>query len=249
MGWPAFGAATSVPETAHVVAGGRRIALSVRVNPKARSIGIRISGGGKAPRLTLPSPSLLARGLAFAQARAEWISERLDNQALLARPFQPGTVVPVAGRQLTLANGSGKTARQVGDRLEAGLDPALFSSRVQRWLVAEAGRRLAQETHALAERHGLSVRAVRVGDPRSRWGSCAASGRIAYSWRLLLAPDAVRAAVVAHEVAHLVHPNHGPHFWALAEQLLGASHAPARAWLRHHGPSLHGWGAVPPSEC
>jgi predicted metal-dependent hydrolase len=49
----------------------------------------------------------------------------------------------------------------------------------------------------------------------------------------------VRRATVAHEVAHRVHMNHGPHFHALVKQLLGYDPAAARLWLRRRGASLH----------
>ncbi len=80
---------------------------------------------------------------------------------------------------------------------------------------------------------------VGVGDPATRWGSCATTGAIRYSWRLILAPPAVRQSVVAHEVAHLVHPNHGPAFWALAAELTAGDLTAARAWLKAHGAALH----------
>ena len=118
----------------------------------------------------------------------------------------------------------------------------LFAGRVQRWLAAEAKRVLETETRALAVRTGKPVREVRVGDFRSRWGSCAPDGRIAYSWRLLLAPAHVRHSVVAHEVAHLLEQNHGPGFWRLATELLGHSHRDARGWLKANGPALHSYG-------
>ena len=50
-----------------------------------------------------------------------------------------------------------------------------------------------------------------------------------------MAPDFVRRATVAHEVAHLVHMNHGPNFHALVESLLGEDPRPARLWLRREG--------------
>ncbi|MGL6044320.1 MAG: M48 family metallopeptidase, partial [Sandaracinobacteroides sp.] len=111
------------------------------------------------------------------------------------------------------------------------------------WLAAEALRLLEPETRAVALSLPKPVQKVRVGDFRSRWGSCAADGRIAYNWRLVLAPGHVRRAVVAHEVAHLAVPNHSADFWNLAAQLLGESHAPSRAWLRTNGPMLHSFGA------
>jgi predicted metal-dependent hydrolase len=83
---------------------------------------------------------------------------------------------------------------------------------------------------------------VSIGDPKGRWGSCASSGAIRYSWRLILTPGFVRRATVAHEVAHRVHMNHGARFHALVRQLYGEDPTPARAWLRRHGAQLHWYG-------
>jgi len=83
---------------------------------------------------------------------------------------------------------------------------------------------------------------VTIGDPKGRWGSCASSGAIRYSWRLILAPGWVRRATVAHEVAHRVHMNHAPVFHALVAELLEDHPTPARAWLRTHGAALHWFG-------
>ena len=101
---------------------------------------------------------------------------------------------------------------------------------------------LEAETRSLAARAGLSVGRIRVGDPRSRWGSCSGDGVIAYSWRLILAPPSVREATVAHEVAHRLHMHHGPDFHAAVERLLGRSPGPERTWLRRHGAELHRFG-------
>jgi predicted metal-dependent hydrolase len=100
------------------------------------------------------------------------------------------------------------------------------------------------ETREFAELAGVSVPRVGVGDPLSRWGSCSASGTIRYSWRLILAPDWVRRATVAHEVAHRVHLNHGRAFHALVAKLLGTDPGPARQWLRRNGGSLHRFGRL-----
>ncbi len=58
------------------------------------------------------------------------------------------------------------------------------------------------------------------------------------SWRLILAPPEVRRYVVAHEVAHLVHLDHGRDFKALEARLYGPGLAKARAELRRLGPGL-----------
>ena len=111
--------------------------------------------------------------------------------------------------------------------------------RLLRWLKSHARDLLDRETREFAARAGVMASRVAVGDPVSRWGSCSSKGAIRYSWRLILAPEFVRRATVAHEVAHLVHLNHGPDFHALVERLLGADPKPARAWLRREGAALH----------
>ena len=58
------------------------------------------------------------------------------------------------------------------------------------------------------------------------------------SWRLILAPAEVRRYVAAHEVAHLVHLNHGPEFKALEARLFGIGLSEAKSALRRLGPRL-----------
>ena len=57
-----------------------------------------------------------------------------------------------------------------------------------------------------------------------------------------MAPPVVLDYLAAHEVAHLVHLDHSPAYWAVAARL--APDLPvAEAWLRAHGASLHRFGA------
>ena len=68
-------------------------------------------------------------------------------------------------------------------------------------------------------------------------GSCAPDGTLAFSWRLVMAPDWVLDYVVAHEVAHLRELNHSPRFWAHVARLTPHRDA-AVEWLRLNGPAL-----------
>jgi predicted metal-dependent hydrolase len=79
---------------------------------------------------------------------------------------------------------------------------------------------LAARARVLSARHlgGLAVPAsVRwVGNQSTRWGSCTVSDRtIRLSDRLQSMPDWVIDYVLLHELAHLVHADHGPGFWSL----------------------------------
>lgn len=226
----------------HVRLGETRLPLVARVNPRARRMSLRLCTASRSLRLTLPPRANLSQARAFLAAHQGWIEAQASRRLPPPNPFVPGALVPVAGTQLRLLPGTGRIVRRDGDALLVPGEGHLFTARVQRWLKAESLRLLEAETRAIAALIGHEVKDVRVADPRSRWGSCAADGRIAYSWRLILAPDFVRRSVVAHEVAHLVEMNHSTRFWKLATQLLGEPHDKARGWLRANGPLLLSYG-------
>jgi predicted metal-dependent hydrolase len=114
-----------------------------------------------------------------------------------------------------------------------------LSRRIETWFKRRALAILTEETAEFAAKAGVTVSRVTVADPKGRWGSCASTGAIRYSWRLICAPSYVRRSTVAHEVAHRLHMDHSPAFHAAYRQLLEADPAPARAWLRRHGAALH----------
>lgn len=212
-------------------------------NPRARRVSLKFDPGSGRARLVLPRRASEARALAWAAGKAKWLAEQRARLPA-PRPFVPGAVLPVADRDVTLVREEGRRRAPVrdGDRLLLAGPEETVARRVEAWLKREALALLSEETAEFAEKAGVTVARVAVGDPRGRWGSCAGSGAIRYSWRLLLAPGWVRRATVAHEVAHRVHMNHGPRFHALVAELFGADPTPARAWLRTHGAALHWYG-------
>lgn len=67
---------------------------------------------------------------------------------------------------------------------------------------------------------GVTVKKVSINGAKTRWGSCSTTGRLNFSWRLMMASDAAIDYVVVHELAHLKQMNHSPQFWALVAQVL-----------------------------
>jgi predicted metal-dependent hydrolase len=191
-------------------------------------------------RLTIPRRASERQALAWAHDQQEWIAGQV------ARDCGPiavaaGVSLPLRGALRTM-HWNPAAPRKVHDdgaALIMGGPAETVGARVGRWLKAEALALLDTESRALAAAHGIAIASVAVGDPRSRWGSCAADGRLRYSWRLIMAPDDVRRATVAHEVAHRVHMHHGPEFHALVDELHGAPVENARRWLKAHGRDLH----------
>ena len=217
--------------------------LAIVRNPRARRLKLSVDPRDGTVRLVLPPRAALGKALAWVETKRGWVEAQLARVVPATR-IAPGASIPFRGAQLLIdwAAERPRAPRHEGDRLVLGGPVEGVEARVLRWLRAEAKRLLEAETRAIAAKAGVTVATVAVGDPRSRWGSCASNGVIRYSWRLLLAPDFVRTATVAHEVAHRVHMDHSPAFHALAARLYGADPAPARAWLRDHGAALHGLG-------
>lgn len=218
-------------------------AVEIVRHPRARRMKLSVDAATGQVRLVLPPRASARAGLAWAAQQRAWIERR---RATLPepRPFLPGAVIPLGDDMLTIMWDGDAPRRVVRDgvALRCGGPREALAARVTAWLRREALRLLSDETVEFAARAGVGVTRVAVGDTRSRWGSCASSGTIRYSWRLILAPAFVRRATVAHEVAHRVHMNHGPDFRRLVAALDERPPAESHAWLRANGAALHWFG-------
>lgn len=196
-----------------------------------------------AVKLVLPPRAALAPALEWVRSQRGWVERQVANLPD-PTPIRPGMTVPFGGTDHVLDWSSDyPRGPKAGDgRIQIGGPAELLEGRLLRWLRQQAQVRLDSETREIGERAGVTIGRVGVGDPRTRWGSCAANGDIRYSWRLILAPDHVRRATVAHEVAHRVHMDHSPAFHALVAELHDGDPKLARHWLRTHGSSLHWFG-------
>ncbi|HET8614761.1 MAG TPA: M48 family metallopeptidase [Actinomycetales bacterium] len=135
---------------------------------------------------------------------------------------------------------SRRRRRTVSAYREAGrtvvLIPAAFTRRQeQEWVATMVARLERQDRRRRPSDSALASRAAElsgrylggaarptsvawVDNQRSRWGSCTPlDGTIRISSRVRGMPSWVLDYVLLHELAHLIQPRHGPHFWALLE--------------------------------
>ena len=135
-------------------------------------------------------------------------------------PLADGDRVALLDEELELSVRGGarrSSVRREGRRLAVALAPAGdLDGIVERWYRQEAGRALGAGARGAA-RGGAS--------PPSRSAILAAVGELRLDrapvvlLAAALAPEAVADHVVAHEVCHLVRPDHSPAFWALVEEI------------------------------
>jgi predicted metal-dependent hydrolase len=209
-----------------------------RRSRRARRISLRIDARGGAVIVTLPMRAARAAGVALLEANAAWVADRLAAlPPVLA--YAPGSLITIDGvpHPISHAPHARGGAWLEGGALHVSGGAEFLARRVGDFLRAEARRRFTTQALAKAAQAGVAVRRVGVRDTRSRWGSCSADGSLMFCWRLLMAPPFVQDYVVAHEVAHLRHMNHGPDFWALTD-FLSPHRTQAVAWLSDQGSGL-----------
>jgi predicted metal-dependent hydrolase len=176
--------------------------------------------------------------MALLMGHVDWVAKRIAAlpQAVTLADGAEVSIGGVAHRICHHPDRRGGAWLEAGELHVTGRSEFL-PRRVVDFLRAEAGRRLSAMVRVKAAQAGLIPARITIKDTTSRWGSCAPDGALAFSWRLVMAPNFVQDYVTAHEVAHLRHMNHGPKFWKLVASL--TAHTPcAMAWLRDEGPRL-----------
>ncbi|MBU3970703.1 MAG: M48 family metallopeptidase [Alphaproteobacteria bacterium] len=216
------------------------------VNPRARRLSIRIDARAGEAVLIAPSERKLAEVVAFARTKTSWMRERLAERPQ-GTPLEPGGVIDLFGKPTRLvAVGGAGAARLIEDAdgplIASGGEGEAYARRVENLFKRVARDTLQTRTDIHLRTLGQRPVKMSIADPKSRWGSCSPHNRsIRYSWRVIMAPPAVIDYLAAHEVAHLVHADHSPAYWAVVQQLVG-DHRPHRKWLRDNGPALHAVG-------
>ncbi|OYV34206.1 MAG: zinc metallopeptidase [Rhodospirillales bacterium 20-64-7] len=217
---------------------GELASVAFKRSARARKISLRVDAAQGGIVITLPMRASRKAGLSLLQTHEDWVAERLASlpQAL---PFVAGAVVPICdvGHVITPVSNARGGAWVAEGRIYVTGGPEFLSRRVADCLKRLAKQKLTAMAAEKAKQAGVNPKNVRMKDTRTRWGSCAPDGTLAFCWRLILAPEFVQDYVVGHEVAHLRHMNHGKHFWALTETLT-VHRAAASAWLGVNGQAL-----------
>lgn len=114
-------------------------------------------------------------------------------------------VLEVQARQREKARGmnaelpEGETVESLRKRARAELPPRLMT---------------------LADKYGFNPGRIAIKHNISNWGSCSRKGNINLNLNLLRLERPLQDYVLLHELCHLTHPNHGPQFHRLLEDLL-----------------------------
>lgn len=220
--------------------GDRRLPLVIRRHPRATRMTLRLAPDGSEVRLTLPQWGRTAEALAFARSRVDWLAGQLAAIPQILPPEPDGTI-RYRGQELRVEWSAQAPRKPQLDAAEIRIGGPSHGlpGRLQRWLEAEARVLVAADLADYCDKAGVAVPALALSRAQRRWGSCSGTGTIRINWRLVQAPDAVRRSVVAHEVAHLLHFDHGQAFHATLAALFEGDLAQANRWLKREGRGLY----------
>ena len=214
------------------------IKVQIKYNSRAKHTILRIDPRTDALIITVPkvlSPAEIRR---LVQNNANWVFEKIS---LLPpkTPFIDGQTFNLMGKNIIICHDPDNLVgvKLINGTLIVSGKVEHISRRIKDWLKKYAHNILADKVRSMATNLDASFGRISIRDNRSSWGSCSSQGNIAFSWRLIMAPEPVVNYIVAHEVAHLVYLNHSKDFWNTVRSL-DANYQESKKWLRINGDFL-----------
>lgn len=78
---------------------------------------------------------------------------------------------------------------------------------------------------------------IKVMELQNRWGSCSEKRNVNFHWKTIMAPLTILDYIVAHELTHLIHPNHSEAFWNELDKVM-PDYLHRKSWLNIHGAGM-----------
>ncbi len=232
--------------------GSTRIAFAIHRSAKRSTVAVTVHPN-TAVSVVAPTGTRRIKINELVSGKAEWILRQQEyfrqHHNGYAKQFVSGESFFYLGRQHTL-----KVKRPRGDT--TGLDVQLLQGqlrvtvpksvylddqadqvrqRLMGWYRRQARARIPAIANRYAKALGFRVGVVQIRDMKKRWGSADQEGRLAFNWRIIMAPRRLVEYVVAHELCHLKHHDHSKAFWKLLERIM-PDYERRRMELAVHGP-------------
>jgi predicted metal-dependent hydrolase len=217
------------------------LAFEVRRSPRRKTLEITLDRAGE---LIIAAPPDAGRDVleGFVREKRFWLYTKMAEKASRHQPldtkeFVSGEGFPYLGRSYRLLLVS---KQDVPLKLAAGRFKLLRSLAPEgrehfvHWYTEHARVWLPRRAAGWAQRMGVEPNGIEVRDLGFRWGSCGKAGNVNFHWATILLPVSLVDYVVAHELAHLVEPNHTPEFWLRVGRAL-PEYEQRKSWLAEHG--------------
>ncbi len=211
------------------------------IRSKRRTLELQVRSTGVVMRIPMRCSS--ASIMEFAQLRHHWLQQKtqlLEQKLVQAeKQFIDGESFNYLGKAFTLRLRLHDNRKNDFSNNELSLSvPKKVKNQTQyvrkkliNWYKENALADVTHTTQIYAQQMELTYNSIKIRDYKARWGSCSAKGELSFNWRIIMAPRPAFDYVIVHELAHLQHFNHSPHFWQLVKHSM-PDYLRQKQWFR-----------------
>jgi len=208
---------------------------------KRKTLAIKVSGGEVIAYAPLTTSILAIE--AFITRKEQWILKHLQAsiQEKAAVEISYGDMLYLKGQQYPLVAKEGGHMGFDGQQfyLPPDLSPDEIRANIIKIYQLIAKKDLKSRVLFYSKIMQVMPQHMKISSAKTRWGSCSRRKRVNFSWRLILADEALIDYVVVHELAHLKEMNHSAAFWSVVARVL-PDYKERRKQLREFERGLHG---------
>ena len=203
------------------------LVFEVRRSPRRATLGLTVDRGGELV-IHAPESSDVDELARLTRSKLVWVHRRLlDKAGVLPRVREPEFV---SGESFSYLNKTFRLKIVRGTTEAFQFDGKNFllsesarakaAAHFRNWYIHTGTEWLRHRVSLLSRKLGVEATRVYVRDLGYRWGSCSKKGMVYFNWKLFQLPPRVTDYVIAHELAHLIEPRHGPEFWRILDRSL-----------------------------
>ena len=198
------------------------------------------------------APFWMPKGMieSFVQEKSDWIEKNLKqlNQKKVVKQYVDGEKHLYFGKEYALCiNPTSTPGRckvslveenlvvQIHDQIPKNQHPEKIKDALLYWYLEMGIEVITEKVNFYSKEIGVDYQKIDLKKVSSIWGSCSPGNCLSFNRKLVMAPHEVVDYVVIHEVAHMVHRNHGAGFWNLVASF-DPGYKNHRRWLKlnHH---------------
>lgn len=198
---------------------------------------VEIGGASRKAKLTIEADGSLRLRAAddvatdelteFLASKRDWVYRKLaEKEALQHEPVTKelvdgeGFLYLGRSHRLKLAPGGGTVRLERGRLIMPEALQVTGEAELVGWYRRCGKSWLRPRVTSWADRLRVEPGELEVTDLGQKWGSATAGRRVRIHWATMQLPPALVDYVLAHELAHLREPHHGPAFWQLLARVM-----------------------------
>jgi predicted metal-dependent hydrolase len=173
-------------------------------------------------RLSLPWYVPKKTGLKFLESKKDWLKKQQNSinqekfkihgyNVVVAKSSNTRTSYKVINNLIIIHIPENLTNLKKKEKAKSALE---------KFLKNKSEDELTYRLKQIARSQNIKINSIKIKKLKSRWGSCDSKNNIVLNLFLAKLPSELSDYVIAHELAHTKHMNHGKNFWEEVEAII-----------------------------